>query len=144
MGKGVVLLAGMVLAGCAAPGERASGGGDADLEGLAISVEANVGSDSVRLLMHLTNTGDDAMEFRFRSSQRYDFVVDDSAGERVWRWSDGMAFTQALAEAELAPGETWDFEAAWSPGGREGVHRVTGLITARDRDVRQSTTFEIP
>lgn len=39
---------------------------------------------------------------RFRSGQHYDFILADSTGQEVWRWSDGGAFIQAIEELPYA------------------------------------------
>ncbi|HUE77076.1 MAG TPA: BsuPI-related putative proteinase inhibitor [Longimicrobiales bacterium] len=148
----VVLLTALALAGCAGPsGEAVSrGAGAADgteeaMHGdIAASVQVQVHTDTVRLRLHVTNTGTRPIDFTFPTSQRYDFVVATDTGERVWRWSDEMMFAQVISEVALAPGETWDFEAAWEPGNRAGLFQVLGEVTASEHDVRQRMTFELP
>jgi hypothetical protein len=150
-----VLLAVLLGVGCAgqngevgangAGGASGAEGADYAMVGdVAASVEVKVQPDAVRLLLHVTNVGDRPLEFTFPSSQRYDFVVETMAGERVWQWSSDMMFAQVISEASLEPGETWAFDATWEPGDRTGVFRVIGEVTASERDVRQSTTFELP
>jgi hypothetical protein len=136
------VVAGLLVGGCAGSNERVEGEG-AMADDLAATMEVKVGSDSVRLLLHVTNTGSEAVEFTFPSSQRYDFVVADAGGERVWRWSDGMSFLQAVSSGTLAPGESWDMEAVWEPGGRTGTFVATGRLTAGDRALEQRATFEL-
>lgn len=144
MGKALVFLAGLFVLACASPpGGVPEEGAGATNDDLAASLQADVGDDSVRLTFHVTNTSDETLEFRFPTSQRYDFVVENSAGERVWQWSEDMAFAQVITEARLGPGETWDFEASWPAGVGAGTYRATGWITTRDGAVRQSTTFEL-
>jgi Intracellular proteinase inhibitor len=133
----------LVLAGCAGSTGEVSGDGAVG-EDVAATVEVKVQEDSVRLLLHVTNTGDRGIEFRFPTSQRHDFVVRDEGGVEVWRWSEGMMFLQAISRATLAPGETWDFEGAWAPGNRTGRFQVVGRVTAAERDVEQSAAFELP
>lgn len=112
--------------------------------GLAASLEVQVARSGVRFGLHVTNTTDRTMEFTFPTSQRYDFVVRRASGEEVWRWSDGMAFLQAISHASLAPGESWDMEAVWEPDDVSGELEATGTLTARDRSVSQRAAFTLP
>ena len=51
-----------------------------------------------RLVMELkvTNDGDSDYSVAHRDGQIYDFAILDKNGKTLYRWSDGMAFTQAL------------------------------------------------
>lgn len=142
----LLVLTGLIVVGCA----RSNGAGGPDGEDavessdLAASLEVNVSDDGVRLVLHATNTTTRPMELTFPTSQRYDFVVANASGEELWRWSDGMAFLQALSSATLAPGESWDMEAVWDPGAAAGPLVATGWLTARSHALRQSAAFELP
>lgn len=56
--------------------------------------------------------GDGAARLQFRSGQRFDLII-RRQGILVWRWSHDKAFTQAVEEVTLRPGETLTFRAAW-------------------------------
>ena len=139
------MVAALLVAGCAGSGgEVGESRGGALMDDVAATVEVKLQGDSVRLLLHVTNTGEEPLEFTFPSSQRYDFAIRNEAGEEVWRWSDGMMFTQAISEATLKPGETWEFDVVWDPGARTGLYEAVGTVTATGHDVRQSASFELP
>lgn len=138
------LLLGLLFVGaCVGTNGEPPASGEAGPEGLAASVEANVRGDSVLLKLHVTNTSDSSVPFTFPSSQRYDFQVRDEGGEILWTWSATRSFAQVVTEAELAPSETWEFEATWNPGG-PGRYQATGWLTEGEGTVRQSTSFEVP
>ncbi|HUG40031.1 MAG TPA: BsuPI-related putative proteinase inhibitor [Longimicrobiales bacterium] len=140
-----MLLGSLLVVGCAGSTGEVGGSADDAMSGdVAATVEVKVQGETARFLLHVTNTGSRALDFTFRSSQRFDFVVRDDAGSEVWRWSDGMMFLQALSEASLAPRETWDFDVTWDPGDRSGRFQVVGWVTASEHDVQQSATFELP
>lgn len=141
----VAVLASLVAGACAGSnGEQADPAmGFAGADGLAGTMEVKVSESSVRLVLHVTNTGDSPIELNFNTSQRYDFVVETTTGEEVWRWSDGMSFLQALSTETLPAGESWEVEAVWDPGDRAGEYVATGVLTARDRDLRQRARFEL-
>ena len=58
-----------------------------------------------RLLMELkiSNSGDTPYTINHRNGQLYDFLITDKNGKKIWQWSDGMAFTQALSTTTIAP-----------------------------------------
>ena len=132
-----------LVTGCAASPEDGLGA-DQSASDVAATVEVKLEGEGVQFLLHVTNTGETPLEFTFPSSQRYDFVVRDQSGEEVWRWSDGMSFLQAISNATLAPGETWDFRVTWEAGNRAGQYEVAAMVTAQEHDVRQSAAFELP
>lgn len=130
------------LAACAGAGGP-SGNGDMAGEGVASSMEVQVTTSSVRLVLHVTNTADAPLVLSFPSSQRHDMVIRTAEGEEVWRWSEGMSFLQAISQDTLAVGESWTMEAEWDPGDRSGVYEAEGILTARDVEVRQRAGFEL-
>jgi hypothetical protein len=146
MRRAAVLVAALVVAGCAGSAEQADRSEPGGTEGgrdVAATMEVKVSGDSVRFILHVTNSGEVPLELTFPTSQRYDIVVQTPEGEEVWRWSEGMAFLQVISRATLAPGETWDMEAVWDPAGRSGEFVAAGVVTARDRELRQTATFEL-
>lgn len=143
MRHGAWIVAALAVGACAGSGEPWEPGGSMSEHGLIASTEAKVSSSSVRFVLHVTNTGEAPVELLFSSSQRYDFIVETAAGEEVWRWSDGMAFLQALSQDTLEPGGSWDMDAVWDPEGRRGQYVVTGVLTAREHELRQRTAFEL-
>lgn len=145
MRLGTLVAAALVLGGCAGSGEQGEpGGGMEGTDELVSSMEVKVSESAVRFILHVTNTGEEPMELMFRTSQRYDFIVETPSGEAVWRWSDDMAFLQALSQDTLEPGESWDMDATWDPGDRTGDYVATGVLTAGERELRQSTAFRLP
>lgn len=141
-----MLVAALAVGGCAGSGDQAMvEGGTVAERDLVGSLEVKVSpSSAVRLVLHVTNTGDAPLELTFTSSQRYDFIVETTAGEEVWRWSDDMAFMQALSQDTLPPGGSWDMDAVWDPGDRSGEYVATGVLTAREHALRQRTAFQLP
>ena len=71
--------------------------------------ELTVRKKGGRLLMELrvSNGGDAPYTVDHQDGQIYDFIVLDKKGRALWRWSEGMAFTQALTSSTVeAHGET--------------------------------------
>lgn len=133
----ILLLAGLLLVAC---GVRRDG----TVEGVATSLEVEVSPGRVELTLYLTNARTVPVVFTFPTAQRYDFGVIGESGQEVWRWSDGMSFTQVLTTDTLAPGETWRWTAEWSPGNRTGQYTAVAELTARETSLQQRVGFELP
>ena len=70
--------------------------------------ELTVQKKSGRLLMEfrVANGSDAPYTVEHKNGQVYEFLVLDKRGRVLWRWSDGMAFTQALTSSTVdAQGE---------------------------------------
>lgn len=132
------------LVACASPSEDLPPPQEGPVpQELVTSLEVKVGESPVRLRLHATNMGDAPVELEFSSGQRFDFAVYQGEQE-VWRWSEGMGFTQALGSERVAAGETLAYEATWDPGSRAGTFRAVGTITTMGRSIQQETTFVLP
>jgi len=113
-------------------------------EGVAASLQAETAGDSVRLTLRITNASRDAIPLTFPTGQSYDFVIRRD-GREVWRWSEGMMFTQAIRQETLAPDETRTYTASWShPADSRGAFSAEGWLTAQEHQFRQSTVFHLP
>lgn len=108
------------------------------------SLQVYVAADTVHFVLQVTNTTEAPIELDFRNGQMFDFVVSSGSGE-VWRWSEGVMFTQALQTDRLEPGESRRYEAAWGPpAGVAGEYQATGVLTASNHRVEQSTRIVLP
>lgn len=67
--------------------------------------ELTVKKKSGRLLMEfrVSNGSDAPYTVEHRTGQVYDFLVLDKRGKILWRWSEGVAFTQALSSSTIDP-----------------------------------------
>ena len=52
--------------------------------------------------LKVTNDGDSDYSIAHRDGQVYDFAILDKNGKTLYKWSDGMAFTQALTSSTVA------------------------------------------
>lgn len=140
MKRRALVAAALALAACGGSGEPE----DRVWSPIATTMEVQVTRDSVRLHYHVTNGGEEPVQFTFPTAQRYDLIVATAEGEEVWRWSEGRTFAQAVTEGRLEPGETWDMAGTWDHGSRSGVYRATGVLMSDERPVRETAEFEIP
>jgi Intracellular proteinase inhibitor len=68
----------------------------------------------IQFALGVTNVGKKHVELTFRSGQSYDFVVVDSVGREVWRWSNGRMFTQGVQNKQLSTGDTMQARELWT------------------------------
>ncbi len=68
--------------------------------------ELTVEKKSGRLLMEfrVSNGSDAPYTVEHSTGQVYDFLVLDKRGKVLWRWSEGMAFTQAMTSSTIDAG----------------------------------------
>ena len=77
---------------------RASVGPLAISERPSVSFSVNLRQLPDRLIanLHLDVSGGSPVRLVFPSAQEYEVVLRDSSGQQIWRWSDGLAFAQAV------------------------------------------------
>ncbi len=68
--------------------------------------------DGLALTFKVTNNEDYPYSVAHRDGQVFDFAIRSRAGEVLWRWSDGMAFTMALTSSSVAPHSSVVYTAA--------------------------------
>jgi hypothetical protein len=75
---------------------------------------------TLEALIVVENKTSQPLTLRFNSGQQFDLEIRNAAGEVVYRWSDGKAFTEALTSIELSPGRK-TFSVSAPLGDREGI-----------------------
>ena len=110
---------------------------------LASSLNVRV-ADEVTFTLHVTNSSRRLVELSFPSGQTHDFVVLDSAGREVWRWSSDRMFTQSLQNKQIHAGETVDYEERMPRGGRRGTYTVVATLRSDTHPVEQRLSFTLP
>lgn len=101
-----------------------------------VDVGASLSADGYDITMFVTNISDKLLPFRFGSGQSYDFIIADTSGKEVWRWSRGQFFTQVVRSDSIRPNDKWRFDAKWDGRDNEGnkvapgPYRLMGLVTS--------------
>jgi hypothetical protein len=109
---------------------------------LVLSMEVEIGRDSVRFALHGTNPTAQPILLEFDHARPVEFEVHDASGAVIWRWpGDGRAAD--AGEARIAPEETVQYEGVWRPGGQAGAFTVIGRLLTRAGTREQRTEFEI-
>ncbi len=77
-------------------------------------------NEDVRFEFQVVNASDKKLEVKFANGRTHDWVVFDSLGNEVWRWSDGRLFTQAMQNKVLRTDDSLRYDGSWSdaPPGR--------------------------
>ncbi|WP_100399684.1 BsuPI-related putative proteinase inhibitor [Bacillus sp. FJAT-44742] len=78
--------------------------------GWELSAEIDEREETVDWSLTLQNTGEEALRLFFRTSQQVEVVVTAEDGEELYRYSEGMMFTQVLTEKVIQGNEshTWE------------------------------------
>lgn len=120
---------------------------DPGLEIIASIVHQSPGSVTFRF--GVENKGMKTESLHFTTGQFFDIAVMDPRLRIIWRWSFNLAFTQALWDLELAPGESRAEEIVWDLKGNDkeplppGSYSAKLLITSAPRNDRLSTVIRL-
>lgn len=99
---------------------------------------------SLRLALQVVNRGKKSVELTFPSGQTHDFVVLDSLGREVWRWSQGRLFTQALQNKLLSRGESLSMSETWqAPALKAGRYTAIAVLKSENYPVTERVQFAI-
>jgi hypothetical protein len=93
-------------------------------------------SPTARVRLTVRNDTEWPVQLTFPTSQRFDFIVQDSQGKEMTRWSDNRAFLEVVGEETLLK-ETRSYSADLvlrSRDGKplpEGLYTITGYLTTQ-------------
>jgi hypothetical protein len=76
----------------------------------------------------------------FPSGQSYDFVVVDSVGREVWRWSSDRIFTSSVRNKLLGKGDAITASEKWSPA-KPGKWTAIARLTSSNYPVADTVAF---
>jgi len=104
---------------------------------LAVSVAQR----DVHLALDIKNSGSKHAELNFASGQSYDFVVVDSSGKEVWRWSRRHIFTSGTQNKPLGAGESMQIAETWKEGAKPGRYTAIATLRSSNYPVEQRVDF---
>jgi hypothetical protein len=100
--------------------------------------------DTLNVKLKIENSTNETVTFTHSSSQEYDFIIRDDSGSEIYQWSNGKAFTTAITERTLEPGESAVFEESIDLKDNDnnpikpGNYTIEGLHTTMvDEELRQ-------
>ena len=99
-----------------------------------------------RLIMEakVTNDGDNDYSIAHRDGQVYDFAILDKNGKTLYKWSDGMAFTQALTSSTVAAHKSEVYTAELDRKAYRKIKDDGVLVTAWLVDTPYKITTRMP
>lgn len=109
---------------------------------IAASFEVRI-RDGIELDFRVTNNAARKLELLFPTGQTHEFVVVDSMGNEVWRWSEGRMFTQAVQNKLLASSATLTLQAAWRAEVPAGRYVAIASLLSENRPLEERVSFEV-
>jgi hypothetical protein len=103
-------------------------------------LDVSVANSDIHLALDLRNVGGKHAEITFPSGQTYDFVVVDSAGKEVWRWSRRHLFTQGSQNKILGAGESMEVAETWKEA-KPGRYTAIATLRSNNFPVEQRVDF---
>lgn len=98
----------------------------------------------LKMEFKITNGGDNDYSVSHRDGQVYDFAVLDKNGKVLWRWSDGMAFTQALTSSSVAAHKSEVYTAEIDSKTYRKIKDDAVLVTAQIVDTPYVISTKVP
>lgn len=123
------------------PGTSARPKSGAD-RGMISHVMVDTANGKVGFAIEVTNESTKRAELTFASGQAYEFVVLDSTGQEIWRWSKGRMFTQAMQSKLLEAYDSAIYRERWSPP-QKGTYTLVAELYSDNHPVRQHVDFSL-
>ena len=100
--------------------------------------------EPIRMTLKIFNYTEEEITFHFNTGQRYDFIIEDEEGSKIWRWSQDMMFAMVLGEETLGPTNTEvicraEYRGKLNPG----YYKITGVLVVQDRSMSGSIIIEV-
>jgi hypothetical protein len=111
---------------------------------LASAIEVNTERTGVRFALHITNATKKHVELAFPNGQTHEFVVVDSVGREIWRWSSSRLFTQALQNKLLGSGDSMEYSEQWAHPAQHGRYTVIATLNSTNFPVQERANFVLP
>ena len=100
--------------------------------------------EPITMTLKIFNYTEEEIIFHFNTGQRYDFIIEDEEGSKIWRWSQDMMFAMVLGEEILGPtNPEVTYIAEYKDRLSPGYYKVTGFFVAQDRPMSGSIIIEV-
>ena len=106
-------------------------------------LDVTVQPRAIQFALGVKNIGKKHVELTFRSGQSYDFVVVDSIGREVWRWSAGRMFTQGVQNKQLSSGDSMHARETWAAPA-PGRYTAIATLNSTNFPTEQRADFVVP
>ena len=114
--------------------------------GVSLTTDKAIYAAGEGIVMELIvfNRTAESLTFDFRDAQHYDFIIEDTEGNSVWRWAEGRMFIQVLGEETLGPGrEEVVYTGTYAGPLEPGDYKVIGALVSYNRPLSASLTITI-
>lgn len=111
---------------------------------LAARLAIKVQGDGVDFALDVTNESKKHIELAFPNGQTHEFVVVDSVGREIWRWSSSRLFTQAVQNKLLSSGESMRVAEHWDHPTRHGKYTAIATLNSTNFPVQERAEFVLP
>ena len=115
--------------------------------GVSVMTDKPSYAEGELIMMTLTVFNDDAEQtvtFHFSSAQRYDFVIEDDTGIKVWRWSDERIFAQVLGQEMVGLGQKeLTYSATYEGKLTPSSYKVTGILRSQDKPMSEGISIMV-
>jgi hypothetical protein len=108
---------------------------------LAPTLDVTV-DDDVHFAFAVTNAGKKKLELTFADGRTHEFVVLDSLGREVWRWSEGRIFTQSMQNRVLRSSDLLRYEDVWDAPA-PGRYVAVATLASANFPVTQRVEFTV-
>ena len=100
--------------------------------------------ESIKMTLKVFNYTQEDIVFHFNTSQRYDFIIEDKEGNKIWCWSKDRMFAMMLGEETLGlTNSEIIYIAEYTDKLSPGYYKVTGFFVAQDRLMSGSIVVEV-
>lgn len=103
-------------------------------------LDVSVARSDIHLALDVRNVGGKHAELTFPSGHTYDFVVVDSVGKEVWRWSRRHMFTSGIQNKTLGAGESIELAEIWKEA-KPGRYTAIATLRSSNYPVEQRVEF---
>lgn len=111
---------------------------------LASRFDVRLDRDGVEFDLSVTNETKKHIEVAFPNGQTHEFVVVDSVGREIWRWSTSRLFTQGVQNTLLSPGESKRYAEHWDRPIRHGKYTAIATLNSTNYPVQERADFVLP
>ena len=109
---------------------------------VAAHVSIDTANGKVNFAISVRNGTRKSVELNFRDGMTHDFVVLDSVGREVWRWSEGRMFTQSMQNRLLGSHDSVTYDETWARP-VPGNYTLEALLNSDNVPVRQRIPFAL-
>jgi hypothetical protein len=146
---GIVLIVALVV-NCQHPVGRQDSGVEAQsgTSDVSLVLRASKGGyaqgEPLELTLEVVNRSPRPVTLGFRTSQRYDLLMQNAQGQEVWRWSAERMFAQMLGQEALSPnGGKLTYHVVMREKLPRGSYTVVGVVPAVDARLSASLAITI-